>query len=339
MQRKVSFSVAVLIVVAVIFLSCGVLQAGKPAAHLEAFAATKPLLGPLTTLLRTCKTWFDSFATEKDMPVQERLRLMKEENTWKNSLVMGMFPDKVRQALPHMVQTWLRNFIFCALVYVGVGGLWSYYIYFCFGDKFFPPNGTPSSLDILEQMRVSFTAMPLYSVLPTLGEYAIEQGWTCVFPRIANVGLPMYLIYFVLYMTSVEFCVYWMHRELHEIKWAYRYLHYDHHKYNKEHTLSPFAGLAFHPIDGILQAVPYVWTLFYCPTHLLTHELLLFATGVWTTNIHDNIHGNVWPIMGAKYHTIHHTNYKTNYGHYFIFMDYFFGTLETPEEYEAKKAC
>lgn len=39
------------------------------------------------------------------------------------------------------------------------------------------------------------------------------------------------------------------------------------------------------------QAAPYVWTLFYCPSHFLTHELLLFATGVWTTNIHDCLHG------------------------------------------------
>ena len=29
----------------------------------------------------------------------------------------------------------------------------------------------------------------------------------------------------------------------------------------------------------------------YVPMHFLTHELLLFATGVWTTNIHDCIHG------------------------------------------------
>lgn len=35
-----------------------------------------------------------------------------------------------------------------------------------------------------------------------------------------------------------------------------RKLHYIHHKYNKEHSLSPFAGLAFHPLDGILQ-VPH----------------------------------------------------------------------------------
>jgi hypothetical protein len=32
-------------------------------------------------------------------------------------------------------------------------------------------------------------------------------------PRVPpQVGLPMYLAYFLLYMTSVEFGVYWMHR-------------------------------------------------------------------------------------------------------------------------------
>lgn len=37
------------------------------------------------------------------------------------------------------------------------------------------------------------------------------------------------------------------------LKPAPRWLHHIHHKYNKEHTLSPFAGLAFHPLDGIIQ--------------------------------------------------------------------------------------
>lgn len=168
------------------------------------------------------------------------------------------------------------------------------------------------------------------------------------YPRVENMGLPMYFVYFVLYMASIEFGVYWMHRGLHDIKWGYRcvcgsaavllapghvgppasgahsacgtlrasarpgarcpalltlprppllpprrLLHSEHHKYNKEHTLSPFAGLAFHPLDGILQAVPYTLTLFFCPMHFLTHEILLFFTGVWTTNIHDNLHAKV----------------------------------------------
>jgi len=58
------------------------------------------------------------------------------------------------------------------------------------------------------------------------------------------------------------------------------------------------------------------------------------VTGVWTTNIHDCLHGKVWPIMGAGYHLTHHTMYNVNYGHYLVYMDWMFGTLITPEEYE-----
>ena len=40
-----------------------------------------------------------------------------------------------------------------------------------------------------------------------------------------------------------------------------------------------------------LQALPYCWMLFVVPMHFLTFELLLFATGIWTTNIHDCLDG------------------------------------------------
>lgn len=45
------------------------------------------------------------------------------------------------------------------------------------------------------------------------------------------------------------------------------------------------------------------------------------------------------PIMGAGYHTIHHTTYKHNYGHYFVYMDWLFGSLVTPEAYAAELAA
>jgi len=45
----------------------------------------------------------------------------------------------------------------------------------------------------------------------------------------------------------------------------------------------------------------------------------------------------VFPIMGAGYHSIHHTSYKHNYGHYTIFMDQVFGTMLTPEDEEEDK--
>ncbi|KAK9824011.1 hypothetical protein WJX72_006951 [[Myrmecia] bisecta] len=258
---------------------------------------------------------------------------VREENDWKNDLILAFLPVQLREQMPRIVRAWLRNYVACVALYHIAGGLWAYYIYLCFGKQLFPDDKMPSRGDMLEQIKVAHMAMPLYAMLPSVTEWAIERGWTLVYTRIDDVGLPRHLLYFALYMTSVEFFVYWMHRLLHDVKIGYRWLHHIHHKYNKEHTLSPFAGLAFHPLDGILQAVPYCWTLFYMPMHFLTFELLLFATGVWTTNIHDCIHGRLAPIMGAGYHTIHHTIYRVNYGHYTTYFDKLFGTLMHPEEY------
>ncbi|BDA50276.1 probable lathosterol oxidase at C-terminar half [Coccomyxa sp. Obi] len=268
---------------------------------------------------------------------EQTLAELREENDWKNDLILFWLPAPVRAKMPRIVHSWLRNYLACMAMYFAVGSMWVYYIYWCFGNVFFGPGKMPGVSDVFEQIKVAMGSMPLYAMLPALTEAVVERGWTRVYTRIDDVGIAWYLVYFVLYMTSVEFFVYWMHRGLHDVKLGYRMFHHTHHKYNKEHTLSPFAGLAFNPFDGILQAIPYCWTLLYIPMHFLTHELLLFATGVWTTNIHDCIHGRADPIMGAGYHTIHHTTYKHNYGHYFVYMDKLFGTLVTPEEYEAEQ--
>lgn len=52
----------------------------------------------------------------------------------------------------------------------------------------------------------------------------------------------MYFVYLAVYLALVEFGIYWMHRELHDIKPLYKWLHATHHIYNKQNTLSPFAG-------------------------------------------------------------------------------------------------
>ncbi|XP_052722650.1 delta(7)-sterol-C5(6)-desaturase isoform X3 [Vigna angularis] len=189
---------------------------------------------------------------------------------------------------------------------------------------------------MLLQIGVAMKAMPWYTLLPTVSEYLVENGWTKCYPRLYHVGWLPYFVYLAIYLVVVEFGIYWMHRELHDIKPLYKHLHATHHIYNKQNTLSPFAGLAFHPLDGILQALPHSLSLFFIPTHFTTHLVLIFLEGVWTANIHDCIHGKLWPVMGAGYHTIHHTTYRHNYGHYTIWMDWMFGTLRDPEEEDDK---
>ncbi|KAK9802700.1 hypothetical protein WJX73_008596 [Symbiochloris irregularis] len=265
------------------------------------------------------------------------LQHLKEENDWKNDLVLFMIPTGFRRALPRVVLSWLRNYVACMAVYFGVSGAWAYYVYWVFGYCLYGPGNMPSTSDVFEQAWVAVGSIPGYAVLPALTEAVVEAGWTRAYARIGNVGVWWHLANFAVYMLCVEFAVYWMHRLLHDIRVGYRWLHYIHHKYNKEGSLSPFAGLAFHPLDGIIQALPYCVLLLVLPMHFLTHELMLFMTGIWTTNIHDCLHARIVPIMGAGYHTIHHTTYQHNYGHYFIYMDRFFNTLEDPDEFSSKQ--
>ncbi|XP_044506554.1 delta(7)-sterol-C5(6)-desaturase 1-like [Mangifera indica] len=259
------------------------------------------------------------------------LQLFVDETSFYNRIVLRfLLPSSLWEPLPHVVQTWLRNYLAGSLLYLISGFLWCLYIYYYKRNVYVPKDDIPSRRAMLLQVYVAMKAMPWYSALPTLSEYMVENGWTKCFSRINDVGWLAYLVYLAIYLVFVEFGIYWMHRELHDIKFLYKHLHATHHIYNKQNTLSPFAGLAFHPLDGILQALPHVIALFIIPTHFTTHLGLLFLEAIWTANIHDCINGKLWPVMGAAYHTIHHTTYRHNYGHYTIWMDWMLGTLCDP---------
>ncbi|KMT18571.1 hypothetical protein BVRB_2g027040 [Beta vulgaris subsp. vulgaris] len=262
---------------------------------------------------------------------EEYKALFVQETSFYNHIVLGcFFPPATGEYFSHFIQTWLRNYIAGVLLYLVSGLLWCFVIYYWKRNLYIPKDCIPTKGAMVMQIYVAMKAMPWYTLLPTCSEYVIENGWTKCFPRISDVGLLAYFAYLLVYLLIVEFGIYWMHRELHDIKPLYKYLHATHHIYNKQNTLSPFAGLAFHPLDGILQAVPHFISLFVVPVHFTTHIALIFVEGLWTANIHDCIHGKVWPVMGAGYHTIHHTTYRHNYGHYTLLMDWMFGTLLEP---------
>uniref|UniRef100_A0A6M2EB01 Fatty acid hydroxylase domain-containing protein n=1 Tax=Populus davidiana TaxID=266767 RepID=A0A6M2EB01_9ROSI len=265
-------------------------------------------------------------------------QFLDETAMFNNIVLRHLLPSSWWVTLPHFLQTWLRNFVGGTLLYFISGLLWCFYIYYLKRNVYVPKDAIPSNRAMLLQIYVAMKAMPWYTLLPTVSEHMIENGWTKCFSSISEVGWFAYITYLAVYLVIVEFGIYWMHRELHDIKPLYKHLHATHHIYNKQNTLSPFAGLAFQPLDGILQAVPHVIALFLVPIHFRSHVALLFIEAVWTANIHDCIHANLWPIMGAGYHTIHHTTYKHNYGHYTIWMDWMLGTLRDPEDDSRQKA-
>ena len=58
-----------------------------------------------------------------------------------------------REKLPRMLHSWLRNYVAVLALYFAVGGVWSYYIYWCFGAALFGPGKMPGMPDVLEQIK------------------------------------------------------------------------------------------------------------------------------------------------------------------------------------------
>ena len=108
---------------------------------------------------------------------------------------------------------------------------------------------------IVLHIKVTMRSLPWFAALPTFSEYAVERGWTKCFSRISEVGWFAYLVYIMAYIAVVEFLTYWAHRKLHDIKPLYKYLHAQHHSYNKQHKISPFAGKFLPTSSGCLLII------------------------------------------------------------------------------------
>jgi lathosterol oxidase len=228
---------------------------------------------------------------------------------------------------------YMRDFIGGTCVYWITATIWHIVIYKVLVKQLFHDKGRalPTTAIMIDSIMLAQSSLFVYAGLPIISEWLIENGLTHTYFYLSDIGgLPYYLLFLVIYICLVEIGIYWVHRTEHTNKFLYKYVHGLHHKYNKLDTLTPWASIAFNPLDGIFQASPYVICLFFVPMHYFTHIFLLFFSGVWATNIHDALWGDTEPIMGSKYHTLHHTHYLYNYGQFFTFCDAYWGTLKVP---------
>ena len=269
----------------------------------------------------------------------------REFNVWLNDI---MYAHMHLNFIPNWINTlsimdehqkyyftcYMRDLVAGTIVYWMTAGGWHIIIYKLFRKSLFDDKNRklPSWDVIFHQMWLAQRSLLVYAMLPIISEILIENNLTKVYFYVEQIGgWTNYAICFVSYLSLVEICIYWMHRTLHTNKWLYNNIHGPHHYYNKKEMLTPWASIAFHPIDGMLQASPYVVCLFIIPMHYYTHMCMLFFTSMWATNIHDAMWGYCEPIMGSKYHTVHHTHFVYNYGQFFTFCDQYWGTLRVPE--------
>lgn len=264
------------------------------------------------------------------------------------ALMLGWAPQEVVGVLPRPLRLWAASVVATyAVVLLGL-------VHTVLVRPLLAREKRADAASVLEAVRQALAAAPTYSLLFPSLELAAGSGWLRVYDArrdavalsFAVVGgdgegggatrivcaLAVAAAHAAAYFFFVEAGVYLVHRLLHDVPLLYARLHRQHHSFTKSSEMSPLAGFAFEPLDGVAQGASYVVATLLLPAPYLLVKLALFASVLWSFSIHDGLHlGPLLPgFMGAAHHELHHEKFRVNYGQYTSLFDGLFGTLMEP---------
>jgi lathosterol oxidase len=191
------------------------------------------------------------------------------------------------------------------------------------------------------QMRLEIyqavTSIPVMTLMTVPFFVAEIRGHSYMYDTLANPGYDSPLLsyfgnwytylQFPLFLMFTDFWIYWIHRGLHH-PMIYRHLHKPHHKWIMP---TPYASIAFHPLDGYAQSVPYHVFPFLLPLNKFAYLALFTFIQIWTVMIHDGEYVADSPIInGAACHTMHHLYFNYNYGQFTTLWDRLGGSYRKP---------
>ncbi|KAK6227365.1 fatty acid hydroxylase [Colletotrichum tabaci] len=184
---------------------------------------------------------------------------------------------------------------------------------------------------IRQEIISSMKAVPVIDVLTLPFFLAEVRGKSLLYARVEDYGLWWMGVSALLFMVWNDITIYWIHRLEHHPS-VYKYIHKPHHKWI---VPTPWAALAFHPLDGFVQSLPYHVFVFICPVQKYLYLCLFVLVQIWTILIHDGdmISGH-WLekyINSPAHHTLHHMYFTVNYGQYFTWADNYFDSHRAPQ--------
>jgi len=213
----------------------------------------------------------------------------------------------------------------------------------CWPQTLPPPHSDAFRRQVRREVAATFRNFPVVAALLMPIVLGIRYGWSRAY-LVSNGAADsasttqratMAVATCALFVAFTDTLVYWAHRALHH-RWLYPF-HKLHHRY--EFT-TPFSALAFHPIDGFLQAAPNFLFAYAVPVELPVLEALILLINVWVVLLHDQMDwrgGRLRAVVNsAGHHTLHHERYHVNYGQFTTAWDRIGGTYETPVDARRK---
>lgn len=160
---------------------------------------------------------------------------------------------------------------------------------------------------------------------------------TRVYYDVSAYGITYLVISIVLMIVIHDTYFYWTHWLMHR-KAFYRYVHKVHHLSTNP---SPWAAMAFHPLEAIIEALVIVVIAVLIPCHPWALGIFLLLMMIY--NVYGHLGYELYPkgfsksIIGrwintSVNHNLHHQTFKGNYGLYFLFWDRIMGTLQEADD-------
>lgn len=180
------------------------------------------------------------------------------------------------------------------------------------------------------EIRQAVDAMPWIAVMTVPFFFAEIRGYSKLYDSLADGPGRWYdFAQFPLFLIFTDFCIYFIHRGLHH-PLIYKHLHKAHHKWIMP---TPYASVAFHPVDGFMQSLPYHLFPFIFPLQKFAYLALFVFVQLWTVFIHDGEYvANGTFLNGAACHTMHHLFFSCNYGQYTTLWDRLGGSYRKPND-------
>lgn len=205
----------------------------------------------------------------------------------------------------------------------------SYGLFFVWKKRRFHPEHEGDPEEIRRSLKWSFFSIAGNAALMMPLHVLMASGYSKVYFDIADHGWAWLGAQAVIILVITETAIYWIHRALHGDV-LYHYIHKPHHSFE---VTTPWAGVAFNPLDSFVQALPHHLCIFLFPVHFGVYIVFVSFLTLWAVMIHDRV--SIMPWRGVNYtghHTLHHWHYDCNFGQFFTFWDRVCGTYRNPEE-------
>ncbi|HWA33740.1 MAG TPA: sterol desaturase family protein [Cyclobacteriaceae bacterium] len=193
--------------------------------------------------------------------------------------------------------------------------------------------------DYRREFLYSVSTAIIFATLGYLFFFGPLAKYTMIYKNIHDHSLGYFVFTILLTLVVHDTYFYWTHRLMHQ-RALFPYFHKVHHLSTNP---SPWAAMAFHPLEavvefGIIAIVPFLF-----PVHPLS--IFIFLLIMMAYNVYGHLGYELYPkgfsksligrwINTSVNHNQHHEHFTGNYGLYFLWWDRWMGTLR--EDYDAR---